>query len=354
MTMSELVKVTNNWRGARATCLLLALCMLMALPIGAVMAAENPDELIIYNGRKQKFVEPLLKKFAKEHKITIRLINHNATTLLNKMSLEDSHTEADLFISNDGGNLQRGSDFGLFEPLPKAVLTKVPANLRDANDKWVGLSLRTRVLVVNTESELGKNVKSISDLSDPRLKGRIGITTSLNESFIDGVTMYYQAMGRKDLESWLKGLKDNTEGKVYDKHSQIVAAVAEGKKDVGLVNHYYVLRHLKTHPNAPVRILFPDQDQSGIGAAWNLSGIAVSRYSTNKELAMKLVAFLLSDEGQKAFAEVNMEYPASKRVQAVKALPKVESLHLAKVAIHDMSRLRDKTLMRLDMMDMPQ
>lgn len=328
----------------------LALFILFGLP--AAMAAEAPV-LTIYNGRKAEFVQPLLQAFTEETGIRVKLVNNAATVLLNKMSLEGDKTAADVFIANDGGNLQRGSDFGIFSALPKDLLKEVPASMRDANNKWVGLSLRTRVLVVNTRSEVGKSVKSVLDLSDPALKGRIGITTSLNESFIDGVTMYLHVLGRDRLDGWLRGLKANIQNDTFKKHSHIVKAVAKGEKDVGLVNHYYVLRHLKKHPDAPIRIIFPDQRDQAFGIAWNLSGIAVSRHSQNREAAIKLVRFLLSPKRQKEFAQVNMEYPTRRNVSAVDALPALTTLNMAKVPVTHLSRMREKAIERLDIVNMP-
>lgn len=118
-------------------------------------------------------------------------------------------------------------------------------------------------LVVNNRAKDLGFIKSVFDLADPRLKGRLGITNSANESFVAGATVYMLAAGKKTRD-WLQGLKDNVGKSVFDKHGKIVSAVAEGKLDVGLVNHYYIYRHLDEQPNAPIRILLPDQGEQGI------------------------------------------------------------------------------------------
>ena len=64
---------------------------------------------------------------------------------------------------------------------------------------------------------------------------------------------------------------------------------SRGKKQVGLVNHYYIYRHLAKYPEAPIKIVLPDQGPKDIGVAWNVAGVAISRHSKKRAQAEKLV-----------------------------------------------------------------
>ena len=50
-------------------------------------------------------------------------------------------------------------------------------------------------------------------------------------------------------------------------------AIAAGRCDVGLTNHYYLGRKLADDPDFPVAPAWPDQD--GAGAHTNLSGVGL-------------------------------------------------------------------------------
>lgn len=326
--------------------LLTAVCALAA-PL-----ATAADKLVIYSGRSDKFVKPVVKAFSKHSGIEVVLHNAKSTALLNKLRIEGDRTKADLFISNDAGNLQKGADFGLFQAIPAELTAPVGANYRAVDNSWVGVSARARVLVVNTGADTGF-VKSVFDLADPRLKGKLGITDSTNESFIAGVSVYQLGAGDERTRAWLKGMKDNSGNKVFSKHSKIVKAVAAGKKDVGLVNHYYIYRHLAKHPNAPIRVLIPDQGDNGMGVAWNVAGVAISKYSRNTESARKFVDFVTSEAGQKLFAEVNNEYPTRAGVPAAPAVPAAGSYKVADVPMVELARKRGATLNLLDSVGMP-
>ncbi|NOY67331.1 MAG: extracellular solute-binding protein [Gammaproteobacteria bacterium] len=323
--------------------------LMMLSVLAQPMAVQAADELVIYSGRSDKFVRPVVEAF--EKKTGIKVIIHNAKSveLINKLNIESDKTKADLFLSNDAGSLQTASSMGLLSPIPEDHVKMIPSNYRAKDNSWIGLSARARVLVVNTKKadQLGF-VKSVMDLADPRLKGRLGITHSSNGSFIAGVTVYQKKLGDKKILAWLKGLVSNSEGKVYNKHSKIVRDVALGKKDIGLVNHYYIYRHLDKKPDAPIRILIPDQGEKGMGVAWNVAGIGIVKHSSKKALAMKLVDFLVSVEGQKIFAEVNREYPTRKDVKAASQIPANGSYKVADVEMSELGKQRKATVELID------
>ena len=312
--------------------------------LASVQAAET-ETLVVYSGRSDKFVKPVIEEFTRKTGIQVILHSAKSTELINKLRIEGKRTEADLFISNDAGNLQVGSDLGLFSPLPDAMVGEIDSKYRAPDNTWVGLSARARVLVFNANRKKDLAfVQSVLDLADPRLKGRLAITNSANGSFIAGVTVYQSVLGDGPVLEWLKGLKANSKGKVYNKHSKIVRDIAAGRKDVGLVNHYYIYRHLDKHPDAPIRIFLPDQGEEGMGIAWNVTGIAIVKHSEKKALAEKLVSYLASEEGQYIFANVNREYPTRKGVSASKEVPLAGSYKVADVPMAELGRKRNQTL----------
>jgi iron(III) transport system substrate-binding protein len=317
------------------------------------LQALAADPLVIYSGRKDKFVKPVVEAFEQQSGIKVLLHSGSSTSLLNKLKLEGGRTDADLYISNDAGNLQKGSELKLFQPIAGEIASLIPANYRSPENTWLGLSARARVLVVNTNQHDTDFVKSVFDLADPRLKGKLAITHSGNESYIAGVTVYMLEAGKDKTRAWLKGMKDNVEGSVFNKHSKIVSAVADGQKSIGLVNHYYIYRHLDKHPGAPIKILLPDQGGSGMGVAWNVAGIAISRYSKRASDAEKFVAFLASAKGQELFARVNREYPTRPGSKAAPEVPPLSSYKVADVPMVKLGEERNATLDLIEQVGMP-
>lgn len=311
------------------------------------------ESLTVYSGRKDKFIKPVVAEFTKQTGIEVILHSGSSTSLLNKLKLEGTNSQADLYISNDAGNLEKGKEMNLFAPVSAATAENIPENLRAADNSWVGLSARARVLVVNKNDKSVEFVKSVFDLADPRLKGKLGITHSGNESYIAGVTVYMESIGKEKTSKWLAGMKQNVAGKVFNKHSKIVKAVAKGKRSVGLVNHYYIYRHLKKHPKAPIKIVLPDQAKNDIGVAWNVAGAAINKHAKNKQAAERFMAFVTSKQGQYLFAIVNSEYPAREDVTAAAEVPQAMSYKVAPVAMPVLGQKRNATLDLIESVGMP-
>jgi len=311
------------------------------------------ESLVIYSGRSDKFVKPVIEEFTRQTGIHVTLHSGKSTALLNKLKVEGNRTDADLFLSNDAGTLQRGSDLGLFRFMGEKIISAVSPALRAPDNTWVGLSARARVLVVNTQGPWADKKLSVFDLAKPEFKDKLGITNSTNGSYIAGVTVYMESAGKEKTRQWLEGMKANVDSKVFNKHSKIVKAVARGKKQVGLVNHYYIYRHLAKHPNAPIKIVLPDQGKNDIGVAWNVAGIAISKYSKKSDAAKKLVAFLISKAGQKQFAETNREYPTRKRVEAHADVPAAGSYKIANTPMAVLGKQRNETIDLIEKVGMP-
>jgi len=331
---------------------LFILILAIILPFSGQLVFAG-EQLVVYSGRSDRFVLPVVEAFTEKTGIKVILHNAESTALLNKLTLEGKRTEADLFLSNDAGNLQVGADKGLFLALPDELAANIPAQYRAPDNAWIGLSSRMRVLVVNTESGNVDSINSVFDLADPALKGRLAITSSANGSYVAGTTVYLLAAGEEKTKQWLEGMKANVDGKVFNKHSAVVKAVAKGKADVGLVNHYYIYRHLAEHPNSPIKIILPDQGDDGMGVAENVAGVAISQYSKKIDAAKKFVAFLVSEEGQKIFAEINREYPVRPGVATAAEVPIAGSFKVSDVAMYKLGAERNRTLDLIESIGMP-
>ena len=111
----------------------------------------------------------------------------------------------------------------------------------------------------------------------------------------------------------------NLQPKRYPKNSPQVKGVGNGEISIGWVNHYYLMRQLAVDPEYPAaNYLFPTPGDAG--NLLMLSGVAVSKHSKKQALADEFVKFLLSDEIQTHFTQVNFEYPLVGGVKAAAGL----------------------------------
>lgn len=308
-------------------------------------AVAEPDRLVVYSGRAERLIKPVLDSFQAKTGVQVDLLSSGTTELVNRLQAEGVRTPADVFITNDAGSLEHARRLGLLRPLNMREIDRaVPAQFRASDNSWVGLSGRFWVVVYNTAQVKPGEIKSILDLADPRWKDKIAIPNSGSEYLQAGVSVIKATVGDDRTKQFLQGLKSNAGTQVYGKSSQIVEAVAKGQAVVGVVNHYYVFRHLAAHPGAPIAALMPDQQEGGIGAIMNVAGVGVIRHTRHLDSAKLLVEFLVAQAGQKMFADLNKEYPLHPEVKADPALIERKTFRAAMVPLARLAELREATM----------
>jgi iron(III) transport system substrate-binding protein len=184
----------------------------------------------------------------------------------------------------------------------------LPSEFLGADNTWIGLTRRARVIMYNKdlvpEDELPT---SIFDLTDPKWRGQIAAAGSTNGSMQAQIAAMRQLLGEEErLKEWLNGLIAN-EVTFFGGHTDVRKAVGAGEFKLGLVNHYYF--HLQQAEGSNVGIIFPDQGEGQIGLITNATSAAVVKGGKNLPAAQAFLDFLVSETGQKLFAEQNYEYP---------------------------------------------
>lgn len=320
--------------------------LMFAVVVGLLApCAQAADKLTIYSGSRERLIKPVLDAFTASTGIQIELLSSGTTELVNRLKAEGNHTSADLLITNDAGSLELARTAGLLRPLNmREVERAIPAQFRAPDNAWVGLSGRFWAVVYNTSLVKPDQVKSLLDLADPKWKDKIAIPNSGSEYLQAGVSVIRAIHGDEKTRQFLQGLKANADYQVYQKSSQIVDAVAKGQVALGIVNHYYIYRHLATQPNAPIAALMPDQFEGGMGAIMNVAGVGIIKSTKHLESAKLLVEFLVAHAGQKLFADLDKEYPLHPDVKADPALVERKSFRAALVPLTKLAELREPTL----------
>jgi iron(III) transport system substrate-binding protein len=277
--------------------------VLILFTLAGMVYAES---LIVYSGRSKSLVKPIIKQFEKETGIEVK-VNYGGTTQLAAALLtEGDKSPAALFWAQDAGALGAVSKKAMFEKLPETILTQVPSDFRDADGFWVATSGRARVLAYSPERvKMEELPQSIFDLTQPMWKDRVGWAPT-NASFQAFVTAMRVQVGEERTEEWLRGMKANG-AKKYAKNTPIIEALAAGEIDLGLPNHYYLLRFKKQDADYPVAQTF--FKASDPGNLVNVAGIGLLKSAENKDIALKFVEFLLSAQSQQYFTSDVFEYP---------------------------------------------
>ncbi|CUQ66862.1 ABC transporter, periplasmic binding component, Fe3+ transport system [Candidatus Nitrospira inopinata] len=325
-----------------------------SLALGCLTGMAPPpsaaaEKLTVYSGRAERLIKPVLDAFTAKTGVHIDLLSSGTTELLNRLKAEGDRSPADLLITNDAGSLELARTAGLLRPVDLEEVNRViPSQFRAPDNSWIGLSGRFWIIVYNTTMVRPGQVTSLFDLADPQWKGKIAIPNAGSEYLQAGVSVLRAGVGDERTKQFLIGLRDNAGTQVYQKSSQIVEAVAKGQVAMGIVNHYYVYRHVAVHPSAPLAVVMPDQQEGGLGAVMNVAGVGILKHTPRLEQATQLIKFLVGETGQKMFADLDKEYPLHPGVKADPSLVDRNSFRPAAVPLAKLAELREPTLQLIE------
>jgi iron(III) transport system substrate-binding protein len=308
---------------------------------GSGGSGSTDETLVVYSGRTQNLIEPLLDRFEDETEIKVEVRYGDTAELALLLDQEGDNTDADVFLSQSPGAIEFLAADDRLATLADETLDTVDPRFRDPAGRWVGVTGRQRVLVYNQdlvdEADLPS---SVLDLTDERYRGRFAVAPS-NGSFQDFVSAMRAAVGDDETLVWLEGIAANGAA-TYANNNAIVDAVARGEVEMGLVNHYYNFRFLAENPDMPSRNhVFEGGD---LGALVIVSGAAVLEGSDVPEAAARLVEFLLSEESQQYFRDETLEYPLRAGVDAAPEVPSLTDQELPDVDLSSLGEDLEGTL----------
>jgi iron(III) transport system substrate-binding protein len=290
--------------------------LLVMLTSGLALAACGGDDgpvLHVYSGRHYG-VERAFERYEDDTGVNVEFLTGNDGELRERIVAEGDETEADVYLTVDAGNLAAAAAQGVFQPLDSpAIAAAIPAELRDPDNLWFGLAVRTRSIVYTAdESRLAAAdvPQTYAELADPEWQGRVCLRRSADAYQQSLVASLIARDGYDATLETVRGWAANAE--IIANDVTLLETIAAGGCDVGIANHYYLAREYADDPDFPVLLTWADQDGNGVHV--NVSGGGVTAHADQPELAQEFLEWLATD-GQEVFVGDNYEYPANPAIE---------------------------------------
>lgn len=306
------------------------------------------EEVNVYSYRQPFLVEPIFAKFTDQTGIKVNVV-FAKKGMAERLAREGVYSPADVLLTTDISRLIELQDKKLLQAVDSKVINDViPAYLRDENDQW--FSLTTRVRNIYSAKRLGNVALSYEDLALPKYKGRICTRSGKHAYNVALVASMVAAHGEAKTQQWLEGVKANLARKPQGNDRGQVQAIHQNLCDLAIGNSYYFGKMLTNEEQKVwadgVNINFPNQDNRG--AHINVSGMAMAKHSPNSKAALALMEFLVSEEAQKMYADVNMEYPVREGVERSDLVASWGDFKADQVPLTTIANHRKTALMLLD------
>ena len=276
------------------------------------------EEVNVYSYRQPELIKPLTDAFTAETGIKVN-VAYLAKGMIERLQAEGDRSPADVILTVDISRLAGVVNAGLTQPVKSDTLNaNVPAEYRDPENHWFGLTTRARIVYASKERVKEGEVTTYEDLADPKWEGRICTRSGTNAYNVALTSAVIHHHGEDGAQTWLEGVKANLARKPQGNDRAQVKAIWAGECDISVGNTYYMGKMLADDEQKEwaesVNIVFPTFENGGTHV--NVSGVAMTRSAPNKEAALKMMEFLTSPQAQEIYAKANYEYPIAEGTKA--------------------------------------
>jgi iron(III) transport system substrate-binding protein len=282
----------------------------MLAAVAAALGCRQPArEVVVYTSVDQVFSEPVFRAFEQQSGIRVRAVydteETKSTGMVNRLIAEGRSPQADVFWSGDPVRQFLLVRRGLVEPYVSPEAKALPAGLRAQDGTWAGVAARARVLLVNRE-RLGREAapRSLSDLTDPRWKGKAAIASPLFGTTTIHVAALFASWGEERARAFLEALKAN-DVRIASSNGEVKRLVVAGEVTFGLTDTDDANEAIKE--GAPVAVVYPDSD--GAGTLVMPTTVVLMRGGPHPEHGRRLVDHLLSAATERRLAEAAAHMP---------------------------------------------
>ena len=286
---------------------------LAALLCGCEQQAQPPgqsadtalDEVVVYTALDRQFSEPILADFSAQTGIKVRPVYDTESTktvgLVNRIRAEQVRPRCDVFWNNEILNTLRLKSEGLLQPCRPAQAEHYSACYRDLEGYWHGFAARARVIIVNTELVKPEEMPgSISDLANPKWKGRAGIAKPLFGTTASHAACLFALLGKAEAEELFHSFKQN-DVQIVAGNKTCAEMVGAGRLAFGLTDTDDAI--IEQEAGKPVAIVFPDGGVDQMGTLLLPNTLALIKDCPHPKAGQRLIDWLLSPEVEARLAD---------------------------------------------------
>lgn len=285
---------------------------------GVASSPSRAQDVNLYTTREPGLIKPLLEAFTLKTGVKVNTV-FVKDGLAERVGAEGAKSPADVLMTVDFANLIDLVDKGVTQPVSSSLLNAaIPANLRDDKGHWYALSMRARI-VYASKDRTKIDAFTYEDLADAKWKGKICIRAGQHPYNTALIAAFITKYGEAKTEAWLRDLKANLARKASGGDREVARDILAGLCDIGVGNSYYV-GLMRSGKGGPEQQKWADAITAvlptfkGGGTHVNASGAAVAKSAPNRENAIKLLEYLVSDEAQDLYARGDFEYPVKNGV----------------------------------------
>lgn len=254
--------------------------------------------LVVYSAYSDtSYLPALFAEFTRDTGIPVVVRHRGDAENLADMAAKSGSQPADLLMTSSAWAAWQAADEGLLRPLPPDLdVSAVAASLRDPDDHWLGLSVRTLAIY---HAPGVKPPAGFPELAAEGYRGRLCLATSglpLQRMLLAELLAGRDARGT---ELMVRRWVDNLAMPPLADYGEVIRAVEQGRCALGIVS----------------RESLPDTDARSVSEpalpAIDVEAIGIGRHARSPEAAARLIRWLLRADVQARHAEATGRFPSA-------------------------------------------
>lgn len=280
---------------AAVAILAVAALLLFGVPGGR---GGNVRTVVVYTSVDPEYAKALFDKFTQESHIRVEFRTDSeaskSTGMAERLLQMKDNPDGDVFWNSELSLTQVLANNNALMPYASPAARDIPADFKDAQNRWTGFGCRARVIIFNTQLIRKEDVPtSLDGLADSRWKGKITVPKPLfgttRSHFVSLVLALGEEKGFKLFQAW----RDN--GVVLaESNSDVRNRVADGYFAFGLTDSDDAFEGQAG--GKPVDFIVPDQSGDWHGAYLVPNTVSILNKCKHADEARIFVDYLLRPE----------------------------------------------------------
>ncbi len=293
----------NTTRTLAIISIVLVVLMSIFTPKRVFSQNKFAKEVNIYTAIENEFLDDYINAFNKEHPdIKVNVIRDSTGIVTARLLAEKDNPKADVAWGIAASSLViLDNEDALSDYMPKGIENIDPKfyDIKNKNPHWIGISLWTGAITINTAELQKKNLpipKAYSDLLNPVYKDEIVMPnpSSSGTGFLMA-SGWLQNDGEEAGWGFMDKLNNNMKSYVHS-GSLPTKSTATGEQAIGLGMDYESIRMQKKTPQ--IKTIFPNDI-----VPWEMEAVALVNKKEIKEEAKIFMDWSISHNAMELYAE---------------------------------------------------
>lgn len=313
----------------------------------AAGAQEVENQVVnVYSSRHYDSDRDLFEQFEEKTGITVNLLEGTTIELMERVNRERNNPQADLFIDVGVTALYEFLQEDLLEAHNSSVASELEEGM--AGDNWLALTNRARAIVYDKEASSDVQIASYTDLMNAEFHNEILVRSSTNIYNIALVAGLIQAYGEDVAREFSVGIAENMAREPYGNDRDQARAMVAGEGSYSLMSTYYIqMLRTSSDPNdvmvgERLGIAFPEE--TFVDISW----MGVINSAANRDNAVKLMEFLLTEEAQTKTMLQNGELPVNANVAIADEVLDLYDFNRLELNYEELGRYMRQAMMMMD------